>query len=195
MFEYLKGTITGVQPGYAVLDVAGVGYKLFCPQPYAYELGQEVKIFVEQVIRENEQTLYGFLSLSDKQLFLKLTSVSGIGPKSALAIMAAENSAGLANAIENGEVKYLTQFPGVGKKTASQIILDLKGKLEGYVTTQQLELSEPENHALNDAILALVALGYTQKEVDKITPKLRDADLAKAEEYIKLGLNLLLKKG
>ncbi len=195
MFEYLKGTITGVQPGYAVLDVAGVGYKLFCPQPYAYELDQEVKIFVEQVIRENEQTLYGFLSLSDKQLFLKLTSVSGIGPKSALAIMAAENSAGLANAIENGEVKYLTQFPGVGKKTASQIILDLKGKLEGYVTAQQLELSEPENHALNDAILALVALGYTQKEVDKITPKLRDADLAKAEEYIKLGLNLLLKKG
>lgn len=123
-----------------------------------------------------------------------MLSVSGIGPKSALAIMAAEDSKSLAEAIEQGEVKYLTRFPGVGKKTASQIVLDLKGKLGDYVQRLDQEHNEEVSPALNDALLALIALGYTKKEVNKITPKLEQADADSADEYIKYGLSLLLKK-
>ena len=132
------------------------------------------------------------MSLEDKELFLKLLSVSGIGPKSAVAIMAAEDTDSLASAIQNGEVKYLTRFPGVGKKTASQIVLDLKGKLGDYV--KKSAAAADLTPSLQDALLALVALGYTQKEVDRITPKLAKLPENTADGYVKEALALLLKK-
>lgn len=197
MYEFLSGKIVSITPGYIVIDVNGVGFKVFCPTPYYYELNQVATVYVEQIIRENDHSLFGFKNLDDKLLFEKLLSVSGIGPKSALAIMAAENSVGLATAIENGEVNYLTRFPGIGKKTAQQIVLDLKGKLGDY---QNGEIATPSQKisltpALSDALLALTALGYSEKEVDKISAKLAENDFDKAEDYIRVGLNLLLKKG
>ena len=191
MFEYLKGIVTKIDPAYIVLDVNGVGYKILCPTPYSYDENQPATIYVEQVVRDTGITLYGFLSLEDKELFLKLLSVSGIGPKSAVAIMAAEDTDSLASAIQNGEVKYLTRFPGVGKKTASQIVLDLKGKLGDYVKKSTAAALTP---SLQDALLALVALGYTQKEVDRITPKLAKLPENTADGYVKEALALLLKK-
>ncbi|MGZ0156160.1 Holliday junction branch migration protein RuvA [Lactobacillus johnsonii] len=191
MFEYLKGIVTKIDPAYIVLDVNGVGYKILCPTPYSYDENQPATIYVEQVVRDTGITLYGFLSLEDKELFLKLLSVSGIGPKSAVAIMAAEDTDSLASAIQNGEVKYLTRFPGVGKKTASQIVLDLKGKLGDYVKKSTAADLTP---SLQDALLALVALGYTQKEVDRITPKLAKLPENTADGYVKEALALLLKK-
>ena len=169
MYEYFEGVITVVTPSYVVVDVGGVGYKVYSPTPFAYTQGQKAKVFIEQVVRDTGITLYGFQSQDDKGLFLKLLSVSGI--------------------------KYLTRFPGVGKKTASQIVLDLKGKLGDYVA----RLDRPDNGedvppALNDALLALIALGYTQKEVDRITPKLEKVAANTADQYIKKGLALLLKK-
>lgn len=196
MFEYLEGTITEITPAYIVVDVNGIGYKVFSPTPFAYRVNEEAKVFVEQIFSENNGfTLYGFESRLAKGLFLKLLSVSGIGPKSALAIMAAEDSDSLAEAIEQGEVKYLTRFPGVGKKTASQIVLDLKGKLGDYVSRlDRKSESSDVSPALHDALLALLALGYTQKEVDRITPKLNELNYDSADQYIKKGLALLLKK-
>ena len=129
MYEYFEGTITVVNPAYVVIEVAGIGYRILTPTPYAYKDGDKARIYVEQVVRENGMTLYGFKSQQDKVLFNKLNEVSGIGPKSALAIMAAEDNGALASAIESGEVSYLTRFPGIGKKTASQIVLDLRGKM------------------------------------------------------------------
>lgn len=199
MFEYLRGVITAITPAYIVVDVGGVGYQVFSPTPFAYHEGQKAKVYVVQNFSDNNGfTLYGFPNARSKGLFLKLLSVSGIGPKSALAIMAAEDSDSLAEAIEQGQVKYLTRFPGVGKKTASQIVLDLKGKLGDYV--QRLDAkpktSSEQNltPALHDALLALLALGYTQKEVDRITPKLEKADLPSADQYIKKGLALMLHR-
>lgn len=192
MFEYLKGIVTVIEPSYVVVDVNGVGYKIFSPTPYSYQENETATIYVEQVVRDTGITLYGFLTKEDKALFLKLLSVSGIGPKSALAIMAAENTDSLASAIQNGEVKYLTRFPGVGKKTASQIVLDLKGKLGEYVKKTMPVDNLPAS--LQDALLALVALGYTQKEVDRITPKLAKLPENTADGYIKEALGLLLKK-
>lgn len=196
MFEYLEGTITEITPAYIVVDVNGIGYKVFSPTPFAYRVNEEAKVFVEQIFSENNGfTLYGFESRLAKGLFLKLLSVSGIGPKSALAIMAAEDSDSLAEAIEQGEVKYLTRFPGVGKKTASQIVLDLKGKLGDYVSRLDGKSESSDvSPALHDALLALLALGYTQKEVDRITPKLNELNYDSADQYIKKGLALLLKK-
>lgn len=197
MYEYLDGTITEISPSYIVVDVGGVGYKVFSPTPFAYQQGQKAKVYIEQNFSDNNGfTLYGFQDKNSKGLFLKLLSVSGIGPKSALAIMAAEDSNSLAEAIEQGEVKYLTRFPGVGKKTASQIVLDLKGKLGDYVSRldRKDEATEDITPALHDALLALLALGYTQKEVDRVTPKLEKVDADTADQYIKKGLALLLKK-
>ena len=199
MYEFFEGIIAEVTPSYIVVNVNGVGYKVYSPTPFAYKEGQKAKVYIEQNFSDNNGfTLYGFQSQNAKGLFLKLLSVSGIGPKSALAIMAAEDSNSLAEAIEQGEVKYLTRFPGVGKKTASQIVLDLKGKLGAYVgrldRQDTLEQDASVTPELHDALLALLALGYTQKEVDRITPKLEKEDVETADQYIKKGLGLLLKK-
>ncbi|MDF7681911.1 Holliday junction branch migration protein RuvA [Lactobacillus sp. ESL0679] len=194
MYEYLNGIITKIMPNYVVLDVNGVGYKVFSPTPFTYHQDEQAKVYIEQIVRDTGVTLYGFQSEEDKGLFLKLLSVSGIGPKSALAIMAAEDSNSLAEAIEQGEVKYLTRFPGVGKKTASQIVLDLKGKLGDFVQRVDQIADQEITPELNDALLALLALGYTQKEVDRVAPKLAKEDATTADQYIKKGLALLLKK-
>ena len=194
MYEYFQGVIVTIKPDFVVIDVNGIGYKVFSPTPYAYQEGQKARVFIEQIVRDTGITLYGFQTEDDKGLFLKLLSVSGIGPKSALAIMAAEDSNSLAEAIEEGEVKYLTRFPGVGKKTASQIVLDLKGKLGSFVKNANKAASAEVSPELNDALLALLALGYTKKEVDRITPALIAEEKTTADQYIKKGLALLLKK-
>ncbi|UZN41097.1 Holliday junction branch migration protein RuvA [Lactobacillus sp. IBH004] len=194
MYEYFQGVIVTIKPDFVVVDVNGIGYKVFSPTPYAYQEGQKARVFIEQIVRDTGITLYGFQTEDDKGLFLKLLSVSGIGPKSALAIMAAEDSNSLAKAIEEGEVKYLTRFPGVGKKTASQIVLDLKGKLGSFVKNANKADSAEVSPELNDALLALLALGYTKKEVDRITPALIAEEKTTADQYIKKGLALLLKK-
>lgn len=194
MYEYLAGIITVIKPDYIVIDVNGVGYKVYSPTPFAYQEKQKARVYIEQIVRDTGITLFGFQTEEDKGLFLKLLSVSGIGPKSALAIMASENSNSLAEAIEQGEVKYLTRFPGVGKKTASQIVLDLKGKLGDYVQRVDQLPDQEISPELNDALLALLALGYTKKEVDRITPLLAKEQATTADQYIKKGLALLLKK-
>ena len=194
MYEYLAGIITEIKPDYIVIDVNGVGYKVYSPTPFAYQEKQKARVYIEQIVRDTGITLFGFQTEEDKGLFLKLLSVSGIGPKSALAIMAAENSNSLAEAIEQGEVKYLTRFPGVGKKTASQIVLDLKGKLGDYVQRVDQLPDQEISPELNDALLALLALGYNKKEVDRITPLLAKEQATTADQYIKKGLALLLKK-
>ena len=194
MYEYFQGVIVTIKPDFVVIDVNGIGYKVFSPTPYAYQEGQKARVFIEQIVRDTGITLYGFQTEDDKGLFLKLLSVSGIGPKSALAIMAAEDSNSLAEAIEQGKVKYLTRFPGVGKKTASQIVLDLKGKLGSFVKNANKTASAEVSPELNDALLALLALGYTKKEVDRITPALIAEEKTTADQYIKKGLALLLKK-
>ena len=91
MFEYLNGLITSVTPSYIVVDVQGVGYKVQVANPYRYEENQEARVYVEQIVRDNEQSLYGFYDLNEKNIFLHLISVSGIGPKSALAILAGQD--------------------------------------------------------------------------------------------------------
>ena len=131
MYEYLKGIITKITAKYIVLETNGIGYILHVANPYAYsgQVNQEAQIYVHQVVREDAHLLYGFRSEDEKKLFLSLISVSGIGPVSALAIIAADDNAGLVQAIETKNITYLTKFPKIGKKTAQQMVLDLEGKV------------------------------------------------------------------
>jgi len=196
MYEYLNGLISTVTPSYIVVDVSGVGYKVQVANPYRYEEGQESRVYVEQIVRDNEQALYGFYDLNEKNIFLHLISVSGIGPKSALAILAGQDLQGLIHAIENDDVKYLTKFPKIGKKTAQQIILDLSGKFtsEGQMTLGEAPVTfSTGNQELEDGLAALDSLGYSPKEVDRIKSQLEKEHLKTADEYLRAGLKLLSK--
>lgn len=197
MFEYLNGKLVKISPTNIVVDLGGVGYLVSVANPYAWSslLQTEVKIFVHQVIREDAHTLYGFVNEGEKLLFLRLISVSGIGPKSALAIIAASDNEGLINAIDNSDIKYLTKFPGVGKKTAMQMVLDLAGKFEANeaVGLSLLDNDSTGNLALEEAMEALQALGYKATELKKIEKKLAQEGVMTSEAYIKAALKLMMK--
>ncbi|WP_125590585.1 Holliday junction branch migration protein RuvA [Companilactobacillus jidongensis] len=194
MFEYLNGVITYIDPTYVVVDVSGVGYKVQVANPYRYQQDEKAKVYVEQIVRDNEQALYGFYDINEKRIFLHLISVSGIGPKSALAILAGQDLNGLISAIENNDVKFLTRFPKIGKKTAQQIILDLGGKMSAQ---GQMVLGEDPtplssgNQELEDGMLALESLGYTARDISRIKPKLQKENLDSADAYLRAGLRLL----
>lgn len=200
MYEYLRGVITEVTPYYIVVDVNGVGYQVYVANPFKYEEDEHVeqKVFVYQAVRDNDISLYGFKNSSEKQLFLKLLDVSGIGPKSALAILANDDNHGLINAINSDDDGYLTKFPGIGKKTAKQIILDLKGKLsdvDSDMLTGQDNLDLDLNASspyLKESLEALRALGYTKTEVKRISKKLEKYDGKSTDDYLRQGLRLLM---
>ncbi|MFR0524169.1 Holliday junction branch migration protein RuvA [Ligilactobacillus salivarius] len=200
MYEYLRGIITEVTPYYIVVDVNGVGYQVYVANPFKYEEDEhaEQKVFVYQAVRDNDISLYGFKNSSEKQLFLKLLDVSGIGPKSALAILANDDNRGLINAINSDDDGYLTKFPGIGKKTAKQIILDLKGKLsdvDSDMLTGQDNLDLDLNASspyLKESLEALRALGYTKTEVKRISKKLEKYDGKSTDDYLRQGLRLLM---
>ena len=200
MYEYSRGVITEVTPYYIVVDVNGVGYQVYVANPFKYEEDEhaEQKVFVYQAVRDNDISLYGFKNSSEKQLFLKLLDVSGIGPKSALAILANDDNRGLINAINSDDDGYLTKFPGIGKKTAKQIILDLKGKLsdvDSDMLTGQDNLDLDLNASspyLKESLEALRALGYTKTEVKRISKKLEKYDGKSTDDYLRQGLRLLM---
>lgn len=200
MFEFLEGIITDVRPDSIVINVNGLGFLVYTPDPYKFDIGSDTqRIYVYQAVSENSNLLYGFHDSEDKRLFLKLIAVSGIGPKSALAILAGNDRKGLVTAITNEDVKFLTKFPGVGKKTAQQIILDLQGKL-GELSLETDLFSSPNisqqaevTSEVNDALAALMALGYTEKQVNKIKDDLVQQTGLSTDEYLSLGLKLLMK--
>jgi len=197
MYEYIKGILTKITAKYIVVETAGIGYLLHVANPYAYsgKMNQEVQVYLHQVVREDAHLLYGFVTEEEKKLFLNLISVSGIGPVSALAIIAADDNAGLVQAIESKNITYLTKFPKIGKKTAQQMVLDLEGKinldLEDAPAQSKAKASE-ENQALEEAMEAMLALGYKATELKKIK-KFFEGTTDTAENYIKSALKMLVK--
>lgn len=181
MYAYLKGFVKEILPNSIVLEVNDIGYQVFVPNSYDYKLEEFTTVYIHQAIKEDSNFLYGFRQKDEKEMFLKLISVSGIGPKSALSIMASGTVNEIASAIEAGDSKKLTKFPGIGPKAASQIILDLKGKL--IVDTPLI------NTDYDDVRDALIALGYKQKDVEKVLPKLSGT----TSEMIKQALQMMLR--
>ncbi|MEN3239089.1 Holliday junction branch migration protein RuvA [Fructilactobacillus sanfranciscensis] len=200
MYEYLYGELTDISDRYIVIDVNGVGYLVNVANPYHFEtdIHTKKKIYVHQSVTDSSMTLYGFETLDDKQLFEQLLNVSGIGSKSALAIMAGNDNTGLINAIKTENVSFLVKFPGIGKKTAQQIILDLKDKIDKNLQLDfNIRESNPivgQNPKLDDALNALEALGFTHKSVEKIQSKLAALDESTTtDQYISNGLKMLTK--
>ncbi|MBO1514791.1 Holliday junction branch migration protein RuvA [Metabacillus bambusae] len=202
MIEFIKGYVDDVTPEYIVIDHRGLGYQIHTPNPFSYRKSQqeEIIIYTYQHVREDILALYGFQSREEKALFMKLLNVTGIGPKGALAILASGNPSQVIEAIENENDTFLVKFPGVGKKTARQIILDLKGKLGDVAalyapdlfTHEEISEKHTANHALNEAIEALKVLGYAEREIKKVAPSLAEESLT-TDQYVKKALQKLLK--
>lgn len=197
MIAYIKGKLTVIQDEAVIVEANGVGYELICPNPFYFQevFNQDVLIHTYHHVREDLQVLYGFKNEDEKYLFTKLISVSGIGPKGALGILRSVEISPFVAAVENEDEKFLTSFPGVGKKTARQIILDLKGKLITQFTITQVEDKVPtkDHTALKEAEDALKALGYTDREINPIIPALRKEGLENTDEIIRKALALLMK--
>ena len=195
MYEYLNGELAHILPTAIVIDVHGVGYQVVFANPYRLQdsLKKQIKVLVQQVVREDSITLYGFISSEERELFQRLISVSGIGPKSAMSILANDDTEGFVNAVESGNVTYLKKFPGVGKKTAQQIILDLKGKFEALPEETTKAVVPTNQVTLEEAKEALLGLGYSAKKITKIWKSLEAAAPSTTQEALKVAFKLLMK--
>ncbi|MEB7404296.1 Holliday junction branch migration protein RuvA [Mammaliicoccus sciuri] len=196
MYAYIKGIVSQLYPSHIVVEANGIGYEIQTPNSYRFQsqLDKETQVYTQLIVREDAQLLYGFVNLEEKDMFLSLIKVTGIGPKSALAILATSTPNEVAIAIENENVSYLTKFPGIGKKTARQIILDLKGKL---IITEESELFPETKDAgqdvLEEALLALEALGYSKREITKVKKNLEKESFDSVDACVKRGLALLIQ--
>jgi holliday junction DNA helicase RuvA len=200
MITFLHGRLVEALPTQVVVDVHGVGYEALIPLSSYDKLpapGQEVKLLTQMVVREDAHTLYGFMTPPERELFRLLThTVSGIGPKTALNVLSGMNVAAFRGAVAKGDVKALAQISGVGRKTAERIVVELKDKIGAAgaweAASAQRALS-PEDQKLNDAVLALMALGFKQVEAHDAARKAQAGlgPAATVEELVRAGL----KKG
>ena len=183
VYNYIKGIINGYGANYVVLDNNGIGFLIYVPNPYVHKENEEYKIYVYNHVREEENSLFGFKNEQERDLFLRLINVKGVGPKIALPIIAGSVDA-IYDAIERENVLYLTKFPKVGDKMARQIILDLKGKL---VKNNDLFT----NDGLDELMSVLESLGYKKTDIKKILPQVDASN--PVEKQVKDALKLLMR--
>jgi len=183
MYSYIKGCIKEITPKHITVENNGIGYLIITPSPFNFKKDEETIIYLYQKVSEDAISLYGFASLEAKELFIKLISVSGIGPKSAVAILASGPVHSIADAIATGDASYLQKFPGIGPKSSKQIILDLQGKLDLDVAPSSQVFVEVEE--------ALKALGYGPREISKVIPRLDENK--SINDLIKDALSYMLK--
>lgn len=186
MFSYMSGLVTEIYSDRISLEVHHIAYEILVGNPFSYQMDTVYKVYLYQHIREDANLLYGFDSQESKQLFLKILAVKGIGPKGALTIVTSCDIQHLVDAIENDDVAFLKKLPGIGAKSAQQMILDLKGKLVSD-TLHTTVVNEP----LNEALSALKHLGYTATEINKAKKEMEKESMT-ADAYLKLALKLLL---
>ena len=184
MYAYIRGKIIETASNYIVVENGGIGYLVFTASPYSFEIDKEYTVYLYQYVKEDEISLYGFKSLEEKEMFLKLISVKGLGCKMALPMIALGSPVGIIDAIEREIILYLNKFPKIGDKVARQIILDLKGKL-----TTNSDIKPQDN--FDDLTEALKGLGYKAADINKVLKNISPSD--DIEDQIKLALKLLLK--
>jgi Holliday junction DNA helicase RuvA len=193
MIARLAGTLVSKQPPLLVIDVAGVGYEVEAPLPVFYDLpetGQPVVILTHLSVKEDAHTLYGFGSESERSLFRQLLKISGIGAKLALTILSGASGDELARYVAERDAAALTRLPGIGKKTAERIIIELRDKLDYLPAGAALAASggpAPAGGALGEATNALIALGYKPQEAGRMARDVAQADMA-VEEIIRHAL-------
>lgn len=197
VIAYVRGILTEKDPTRAVLEAAGVGYAFLIPLSTFDRLpqtGEDVKLLAFHCVREDDETLFGFATEAERAMFAKLTSVSGVGPKGALAILSGASIGELALAIASGNAKRLSSIKGVGKKTAEKICLELKDKvnaIEALAASQSpRQTAGAASPVLRDAILALTALGFTDENAQTMVSRVVAAqpDVTQTEAIIRLAL-------
>lgn len=186
MYSYIIGEIVEINVDHIVVENNGIGYLIYVSNPYEFTKGKEIKVYLYQYVKEDILLLYGFKTIEEKEMFLKLILVKGIGCKTAIGILATGDLERIISAIETNDVNYLKKIPGIGPKAAKQIILDLQGKFNNVPITIKT------NDDLQEASEVLIALGYRKVEVDKVLKVLADENLD-TNGYVKRALSLLVK--
>lgn len=185
MYNYIKGTIKDILANAVVVENNGIGYNVFVANPYSFNIDDEVIIYLYNKIGEDENSLYGFKEKEERELFLQLLNVKGLGPKVGIGFFAVGSVSGIIDAIERENVLYLKKFPKVGDKLARQIVLDLKGKLGFINTTNKNDTDSFE------LMSVLESLGYKSADISKVITQI---DKSKdVESQVKDALKLLLK--
>lgn len=201
MYEYIRGQFQGISKDYVVIELNNIGYKIFTSgntMSNMPKVGDEVLLYLEQIVREDFIGLYGFTTREELEMFKLLLSINGVGAKVALSLLSISTVNNLKYAIMMGDEKHITRAPGIGKKTAQRIILELKDKLKpDELTSEEGQLIEGINDNsdysfnINETLSALMALGYTEKEAQKALEKV-DKTLS-IENMIKESLKLLMR--
>lgn len=201
MYEYIRGQFQGISKDYVVIELNNIGYKIFTSgntMSNMPKVGDEVLLYLEQIVREDFIGLYGFTTREELEMFKLLLSINGVGAKAALSLLSISTVNNLKYAIIMGDEKHITRAPGIGKKTAQRIILELKDKLKpDELTSEEGQLIEGINDNsdysfnINETLSALMALGYTEKEAQKALEKV-DKTLS-IENMIKESLKLLMR--
>ena len=171
MISYLKGTLRHKSPGFILIEVGGVGFAVNLSLADFEDLppeGEKIKVYTYLHLKENGLSLYGFLKEEERELFLHLISLSNIGPKSALRILSKSSPSQLKRAIGKADLGALTRIPGIGKKTAQRLILELRGKIG---VEEEKEVESGKEEMIRDALSALVNLGYTRTEAREAVKK------------------------
>jgi Holliday junction DNA helicase RuvA len=192
MIGRITGTLLGIEHQTALVDVGGVGYEIECPISTLCELpsvGQTVTLLTHFVVREDAQLLYGFLTHDDRESFRILIKISGVGPKLAIGVLSGLSGDELAAAVERDDVATLTRLPGVGKKTAERLLVELRGRMTSTGRTQSSNAVSP----VEEAVLGLIALGYKEAEARKAINALPKDTEATLESLIRSSLKQMLK--
>jgi Holliday junction DNA helicase RuvA len=200
MIARLAGTLVSKQPPHMVIDVAGVGYEVEAPLPVFFDLpetGQPVVILTHLSVKEDSHTLYGFATEAERRLFRQLLRISGIGAKLALTILSGARGEELARYVVEGDAAALTRLPGIGKKTAERIIIELRDKLGDL---SMVSAADPAGarvaagDALGEAVTALIALGYKAQEAARMARSAAQPGMG-VEEIIRHALQAMVKHG
>lgn len=198
MFAYIKGSLEQKSNNYVVIDVGGIGYKIFMATKAIEtlgEIGEIVKVHTHYYVREDNISLYGFNTNEELRMFELLLQVSGIGAKSAIAMLSEISPSSFALAVISDDISQLVKIPGIGKKTAARIVLELKDKLkteEAITKAEEVKLSITNEEETSEAIAALQVLGYTKREIEKALENVDTKNL-QLEEIIKQGLKKLAR--
>lgn len=200
MIGQIRGIILEKQPPQLVVDVHGVGYEIDAPMSTFYQLpdiGKEVSLFTHFVVREDAQLLYGFYTRDERLLFRTLLKVNGIGPRSALSILSSTSTNEFVRSVLNNDTASLVKVPGIGKKTAERLVIEMRDKLSDWQEggapegATLIKTDQGRHQTLQDAISALIALGYKQQEANRTVTKIDDG-AASSEELIRRALREMM---
>ena len=184
MIYFLKGKVSMIDGDTVIIDVNDVGYQVLVSHVNDYKVGEDVLVYTYNVVREDEQYLIGFKSLDEKNVFLSLIKVKGLGPKSAIGALSSTTPEEVVAAISSNNVAYLKKLPGIGAKAAAQIILDLKGQLTGG--------TKGDPGVYEEVYDALKSMGFKGAAIDRVLATINEPD-ASAEEVLRIALNKLRK--